>query len=83
MCQKRVMVRIPGWNDKLVTLLVLFLLLPDCKYDVGDPLLKEYAVDGVLVGGHVDLNADVVLDDGADDAGPSTGMHQDASSRAE
>ncbi|GMN34411.1 hypothetical protein TIFTF001_004679 [Ficus carica] len=25
-------------------------------------------------GGHVDVNADVVLDDGADDSGPSMGM---------
>ena len=40
---------------------------------VGDPILEEYAADGVPVGGHVDVNADVVLADEADDAGLSTG----------
>ena len=34
---------------------------------VGDPLLERYAADGVPVGRHVDINADVVLDDEADD----------------
>ena len=48
---------------------------------VGDPILEEYAAYSVPVGGHVDINADVVLDNGADDAGPSTGRHQDASRR--
>ncbi|GMN47685.1 hypothetical protein TIFTF001_016865 [Ficus carica] len=37
--------------------------------------------DGVPIGGHVDVNADVVLADGADDAGLSTGRQQDASTR--
>ena len=32
----------------------------------------------MLVSGHVDVNVDVVLDDEANEAGPSTGMHQDA-----
>ncbi|GMN46272.1 hypothetical protein TIFTF001_015458 [Ficus carica] len=39
---------------------------------VGDPIFGEYAADGVLVVGHVDVNADVMLADGIDDAGPST-----------
>ena len=48
---------------------------------VGDPILEEYATDGVHVGGHVDVNADYILADGIDDIGPSTGRHQDASRR--
>ncbi|GMN45065.1 hypothetical protein TIFTF001_014256 [Ficus carica] len=48
---------------------------------VGDTILKEYAVDGVPVGGHVNVNADCVLADRVDDTGPSTGRQQDASRR--
>ncbi|GMN63917.1 hypothetical protein TIFTF001_032995 [Ficus carica] len=48
---------------------------------VRDPILEAYVADGVPVGGHVDVNADVVLADEADDAGPSTGRQQDASRR--
>ena len=40
---------------------------------VGDPLLEEYDVDCVPVGGNVDVNADYVLGEGIDGAGPSTG----------
>ncbi|GMN54655.1 hypothetical protein TIFTF001_023792 [Ficus carica] len=46
---------------------------------VGDPILEEYEIDGVPVGGLVDVYVDVVLADGADDASPSTGRQQDAS----
>ena len=48
---------------------------------VEDPILEEYAANCVPVGGHVDVNVDVMLADGADDAGPSTGRQQDASRR--
>ncbi|GMN23141.1 hypothetical protein TIFTF001_040408 [Ficus carica] len=40
---------------------------------VRDPIFEEYLTDGVPVGGHVDVNADVKSSDGADDAGPSIG----------
>ncbi|GMN58658.1 hypothetical protein TIFTF001_027765 [Ficus carica] len=46
---------------------------------VGDPILEEYAADGVPVGEHVDVNADYVLADGVDDTGPSTRRQQDTS----
>ena len=46
---------------------------------LGDPILEEYLTDGVPRSGHVDVNADVELPDGADDAGPSIGSQQDAS----
>ncbi|GMN38764.1 hypothetical protein TIFTF001_008001 [Ficus carica] len=32
----------------------------------------------VHVGGHVDVNANAMLDNGADNAGPNTGTQQDA-----
>ncbi|GMN51896.1 hypothetical protein TIFTF001_021048 [Ficus carica] len=60
---------------------------PDLKYlgriwyGVGDHILEKYTADGVPVGGHVDVNADVVLADRVDDAGPSMGRQQDASRR--
>ena len=37
--------------------------------------------DGVPVGGHVDVNVDVELPKGADDAGPSIRSQQDASTQ--
>ncbi|GMN58508.1 hypothetical protein TIFTF001_027610 [Ficus carica] len=46
---------------------------------VGDPILEEYLTYIVPIGGHVDVNADVELPDGANDAGPSIGSQQDAS----
>ncbi|GMN43986.1 hypothetical protein TIFTF001_013191 [Ficus carica] len=48
---------------------------------IEDLLLEEYVAYGVPVGGHVDVNADVVLDDNADEASPSMGTQQDASRR--
>ena len=45
---------------------------------VRDPIFKEYVTDSVLVGEHVDINVDVMLDDNEDDAGTSTGTQQDA-----
>ncbi|GMN56123.1 hypothetical protein TIFTF001_025251 [Ficus carica] len=49
--------------------------------EVGDPILDEYLTDGVPVGEHVDVNADVEMLDSADDAGPSIGSQQDASTQ--
>ena len=46
-----------------------------------DPILEVHVADGVSVGEHVDVNVDVMLADGADDLGPSTGRQQDASRR--
>ena len=46
-----------------------------------DPFLEEYAADCVTVSGTVDVNADYVLNDGNDGAGPSTGPQQHDSSR--
>ncbi|GMN69970.1 hypothetical protein TIFTF001_039015 [Ficus carica] len=46
---------------------------------VDDHILEEYQTDGVPVCRHVDVNADVVLPDGDDDAGSSIGSQQDAS----
>ncbi|GMN53984.1 hypothetical protein TIFTF001_023113 [Ficus carica] len=48
---------------------------------VSDPILEEYTADGLHVGGHIDVNADVLLADRADDASPSMGRQQDASMR--
>ena len=48
---------------------------------VGDPILDEYVTDGVPVGGHVDVNVDVEMPDRADDASPSIGSQQEASTQ--
>ncbi|GMN58640.1 hypothetical protein TIFTF001_027743 [Ficus carica] len=59
-----------------------FIRPPD--YTEVQPLIEEHSYKyrpWFDVSGHVDVNADVVLADGADDAGPSTGRQQDASRR--
>ena len=47
----------------------------------GDPLMEEYGTDGVPVRGLDDVTADDFVDDGMEEAGPSTGARQHNSSR--
>ncbi|GMN45094.1 hypothetical protein TIFTF001_014284 [Ficus carica] len=69
--------------DKQVMILVACAIVHNFirMVQVGDPILEEYATDGVPVGGHIDVNADYVLGDGVDDTGRSIESQQDASGR--